>query len=235
MNRKGFTLIELLVVIAIISILAALLFPALSTTLERGRRTACRSNLRQLNIACTTFSVDNGGWYPGTRSTLTTGAPEPWDDILDGAMNEQSKGKTRGLAFRLNEAGLVQDTRIWICPSDKKDGGANNITVKAAKEFNNSFTHNGNVSFVYISGYNDRNFPNPSQYPVFADESNALEVGGANADMPDITEFDNHGANFRNVVYLDGHVEALEDPDAANAIYKKLSDDGIDVAIQTTD
>jgi len=230
MNRKGFTLIELLVVIAIISILAALLFPALSTTLERGRRTACRSNLRQLNIACTTFSVDNGGWYPWTSNAVT-----PWDDVADGAMSSQASGKTRVLAQRLNNAGLITDPRAWLCPSDRKDGAANNIDVLPADNFDD-INNIGNVSFMYIVGYNDRDFPSPSEYPVFADESNKIENGAATpGNMPKIDENDNHGASFRNVVFLDGHVEALENPDASNAIFDRLVEDGITAIIQSTD
>lgn len=63
-RRTGFTLIELLVVIAIIAVIAAILFPVFGAVRERGRRTVCQSNLKQIANAMQQYVQDNGGTYP---------------------------------------------------------------------------------------------------------------------------------------------------------------------------
>jgi len=62
--RSAFTLIELLVVISIIAVLIAVLLPALSAAKEGARRAACLSNLRQVAIGHTVYTVENDGLLP---------------------------------------------------------------------------------------------------------------------------------------------------------------------------
>ncbi len=69
---NGFTLLELLVVIAITAILIALLLPTLRNAKEKASRTACMSNLKQINWGLHMYSGDSSDKAPHTPGTTNS-------------------------------------------------------------------------------------------------------------------------------------------------------------------
>jgi prepilin-type N-terminal cleavage/methylation domain-containing protein len=67
-DKKAFTLIELLVVISIVSLLIAILLPALQSARDASRAVACKSNLRQLGVCYHVYTNDYDGILPPNTS-----------------------------------------------------------------------------------------------------------------------------------------------------------------------
>jgi prepilin-type N-terminal cleavage/methylation domain-containing protein/prepilin-type processing-associated H-X9-DG protein len=126
--RRAFTLVELLIVIAIISVLVALLLPAVRNARSAALETACLNKMRSIGQASTAFATGNDFVLPHHRIT-GTGLPyvkNGWTIALWSYLDPSPTSGT--LTARVRAAGLhnPRNTRSpYICPLDPKPWAGN--------------------------------------------------------------------------------------------------------------
>ena len=119
----GFNLVELLTVTSILSVLFALLFPALSSAAERGRQTACLNNLRQLSLAWQLYSDDHGKL--ALNGFINANGNDKTPYWVQGYLNHGASPDATNTAL-LNDsrfalfAPYIPTVQSYRCPSDRK-------------------------------------------------------------------------------------------------------------------
>ncbi len=209
-KKTGFTLIELLVVMAIISILAALLLPALSTAREMGRSAVCISNLRQLYLAAVLYTEDYDGWYPPAAADIMHANLQRWHGIRETLSAPFDPAK--GPLYPYLQTGKIKED-----PTFKKfyqDSGAFELGT-GGYGYNSQYVGGSPDNLEIPARVNQ--IRNPSQTIMFADS--AFLSGGKLIEYSFVTApywswgKADPSIHFRhrgkaNIAFCDGHVES---------------------------
>ena len=194
---RAFTLIELLVVLAIIGILASLLLPALARAKTKAHNAVCINNLRELGVATRLYAEENNNRLPSAEILPT----EPIDpqkplaricDVLSSYL-----GKTAGT----NTNSLT----VFKCPADQVGlFAAEGSSYEWDADLNGHRIDETRTANVFLIWHTNGS-PKQSTNMVlrFPPEITPL--------LLDYEDFHVRSSRSgKNVVFMDGHVAALQ-------------------------
>jgi prepilin-type N-terminal cleavage/methylation domain-containing protein/prepilin-type processing-associated H-X9-DG protein len=221
-RQPGFTLIELLVVVAIMSILIALLLPAIGGARAAARSTTCLSSIRQTTIALINYASENDGRLMHYASAQTDGT-QWWFGFELGGPNNIGENRpldpTRGPLARYLGNHIDQ---ALACPDFPVTSPG--FSPKFARR-SAHFGYNGALAWPFPIGAEPRRIDEvarPTEVFAFAD--------AVHQDFSDTTFYEPHTVSYRrpgkvtgaahyrhsdraSTAYLDGHAEPLAVPD----------------------
>lgn len=211
-NRKAsFTLIELLVVMAIIAILAAMLLPALSNSRDRAKSVQCVSNVKQMGVATSSYTIDSEDYVPPAqiRGWTSMGNGFSYNSIWIYFLNPYLTG---GKAW---DGGRVMTSKVLFCPAGETEVYSWNSYRFSSYMYN---SHIGNSD--YATTYKNYSFRKlnrchaSSKCPLLIDgkcktRSTCLfGIGDRTAALVQLPG--RHPSHTDSTMYADGHAESVQ-------------------------
>lgn len=135
-RNHALTLVEVLVVVAILTIIIAMILPALTSRHNGCQPISCINNLKQIGLSFRIWSGDNNDLYPMAVSVTNGGAME---SIAAGNVAAVFQVMSNELTF----------PKILICPADKIHSPATN--------FENDFNNHKISYFAGLDATNESN------------------------------------------------------------------------------
>ncbi len=125
-SARGFSMIDILVSIAVISVLIAIMLPAVSKVRESARKVICSSNMRQVGLGVSMYSQDNNDRLPHSRflpkptfNEVSNPSPHRMDTIhLSRSEFSGLKGKELwdGMGYLVGKD-YITAPNVFYCPS----------------------------------------------------------------------------------------------------------------------
>jgi len=202
MRKNKFTLIELLVVIAIISILAAMLLPALNAARAKARTASCAGNLKQWGNLIYLYADSYDDYFiPSSVKRYDSSSTVPWNHYY--AVTRQmivpavSEAKYQ-LGHSLNGCPERSDSALAL-----KDGSTTTMVERYY-----SYGIANDVMGTETKSYKAGQLKNPSKYVAFSDAtywnfSRSTYHAGYAYPRLDVRHQSN---NAVNLTHTDGHV-----------------------------